>query len=351
MTGMVSDMEKLQIQLEQAKEVERNEEKLPFSVLAGAGCYLDFILPCLAEEQVEMMTLEDIQGEKLQGEIEGLKERHRLFAAPVEEGLLKQLDGQLDRRYPHEELSRLFVKTTVSELKIQALHGLTGELKEMAGEDGADRWGQSQEKGFTRQLFEEPEIVPYIPAFISSREGLSGTDRGSAYHKVMELLDFKRLVEQKDMQGELKRQMEGFVREGKMEQQWREAVSLSKLLTFMVSPLAHRMAQADLAGELYREQPFVLGISAKNLGEQFPEQEQVLIQGMIDVYFKEEGRIILVDYKTDRVSTEKELTKRYGVQLDYYARALERLTGMEVAEKILYSFALGKEVCSNELAN
>ncbi len=88
----------------------------------------------------------------------------------------------------------------------------------------------------------------------------------------------------------------------------------------------------------------MLGLPASRLGEEFPEKEQVLIQGIIDVFFEEDQKIIVADYKTDVVKSEKELISRYQVQLDYYAEALERLTGKKVVEKIIYSFALGKEI-------
>ncbi|MDE7008974.1 MAG: PD-(D/E)XK nuclease family protein, partial [Lachnospiraceae bacterium] len=95
--------------------------------------------------------------------------------------------------------------------------------------------------------------------------------------------------------------------------------------------------------KLHREQPFVMGLSANRLDPEYPEQEQVLIQGIIDVYFEEDGNIIVADYKTDVVKTQEELIDRYQVQLDYYGEALERLTGKKVTEKVIYSFALGKE--------
>ena len=89
-------------------------------------------------------------------------------------------------------------------------------------------------------------------------------------------------------------------------------------------------------GSVRREQPFVF------------EYEGQLIQGIIDLYFEEDGELVLVDYKTDRVmkdeAGEKELVKRYAIQLDYYAKALTQLTGKKVKEKIIYSFALGKEL-------
>lgn len=337
MTGMVADAEKVRERLEQSDRLEKGKEKIPFSTLAEANCYLDFILPCLKKDQVQVAASEELQMGGLREAVEGLGRERQLFGTAADEELLNDLSERLDRRYPHEELAQLFVKTTVSELKMQAIHHLSEKAE--------------SEEGFTRHLFEDAEVVPYIPSFIKSREGLSGTDRGSAYHKVMELLDFKALEEQTDLGREAERQMDAFVSGGRLEQQWRDAVSAQKLLIFLESPLARRMMRADAEGGLYREQPFVLGLSAQLLGEQFPEQEQVLIQGIIDAYFKENNKIILVDYKTDTVSTEEELIRRYRTQLDYYAQALQRLTGMEVAEKILYSFALGKEVCYNELAN
>ena len=70
----------------------------------------------------------------------------------------------------------------------------------------------------------------------------------------------------------------------------------------------------------------------------------MLVQGIIDAYFEEEGELVLVDYKTDRVSEEQELTDRYKVQLDLYERALEQITGKKVKEKLIYSVSLRKTV-------
>ena len=65
------------------------------------------------------------------------------------------------------------------------------------------------------------------------------------------------------------------------------------------------------------------------------------------MYFEEDGEIVLVDYKTDRVSKkdgEKVLLERYKVQLEYYKQALEQLTGKRVKETYIYSFALNKDI-------
>ena len=74
-----------------------------------------------------------------------------------------------------------------------------------------------------------------------------------------------------------------------------------------------------------------------------------MIQGIIDVYWEEEDALVLLDYKTDRVSSPEELISRYQLQLDYYAEALERLIGKKVKEKLIYSFCFDEVIyCKNE---
>ena len=76
----------------------------------------------------------------------------------------------------------------------------------------------------------------------------------------------------------------------------------------------------------------------------YAQEEPILVQGIIDAFFEEEGKIILVDYKTDRVESLEKLAQRYKEQLMQYADALESLKNKEVSEQILYSFSLGSTV-------
>ncbi len=348
LTAMTEDTEKFREKLKQEKElgeqIKDREGKVPFSVLLGAGCYLDFIFPCM--EDVQLVDA----GKQLIADIEGavsqIRLRQNLEMTGTDNKLMAQLSEQFNRIYPYQYLSGLFVKTTVSELKKKGLHDLSE--RSMEDLEGEKRQGQRIEQAFGRKLYEEPEIVPYIPSFIRTKEKMSGADRGSAYHKVMELLDFKAIIRtEKTPEGikaQLNRQMDDFVSQGLLEQTWREGISMAKLYSFFESSLAGRMMQAADAGKLWREQPFVLGLAAGRLGEEFPEGEQVLIQGIIDVFFEEDGKIVVADYKTDAVSDPKELIARYQIQLDYYEEALARLTDKKVMQKIIYSFALGQEI-------
>ena len=81
--------------------------------------------------------------------------------------------------------------------------------------------------------------------------------------------------------------------------------------------------------------------------ENAPEEtggETILIQGIIDVYFEEDGELVVLDYKTDKVKRAEDLKEKYHAQLEYYAEALELLLGKKVKEKLIYSFTLGEEI-------
>lgn len=246
------------------------------------------------------------------------------------EQLYDKIKARFSFKYPYENLKDLYTKTTVSELKLAAL-----EEKEEPG----------------KPLFEE-EIKLYIPAFRREKEEgkITGTTRGSAFHKVMEVLDFVSLLQ--DWKGKtmeerthlLEVSLLNLVKEGKITEEYFRAVSIEKIEHFLSGSLAERMAKAQKLGNLYREQPFVYGISANRLKDCFPSEETVLIQGVIDVYFIENHRIVLLDYKTDVIQSESELMERYKVQLDYYKEALEHMWHIPVEEEILYSFYLEKIV-------
>ena len=65
--------------------------------------------------------------------------------------------------------------------------------------------------------------------------------------------------------------------------------------------------------------------------------ETVVLQGAVDCTFVENGKLHIIDFKTDRVQDTQELWDRYGPQIRLYGYAMEEVTGMEVGELIFYS--------------
>lgn len=261
-----------------------------------------------------------------------------------------ELQQQIHFTYRHENLRNLYTKTSVSELKMAAMHKAFEK--------------ESMEE-VAKPMFDTEIINPYIPKFASVEKEASGSERGSAYHRVLELLDYVSLAgllnddifkEENMLRGEnehsckekltawYESQLQNYIDAGRITQQEADLVNSKKVLTFLQSPVAKRMAMAAVRGDLYKEQPFVLGVDARRLSADFPENEKVLIQGIIDVYFIEDDEIVLLDYKTDAVSTGNELVQRYKTQLDYYTESLENITGMRVKKRLLYAFKLDEIV-------
>ena len=179
-----------------------------------------------------------------------------------------------------------------------------------------------------------------IPEFLKSDKGLSGASRGSAYHKLLELLDFTKNYDEQCLLEELDK----FEKQGYLSQKMKACIRVKDILRFLQSEVGKRMQKAANEGKLYKEQPFVFGIDAKELYPGTHTEELILIQGIIDVYFEEADEIVVLDYKTDRVKSGTELIEKYQEQLNLYGRALEQMTLKSVKERIIYSFTLEDEI-------
>jgi len=229
----------------------------------------------------------------------------------------ERLEEQFEYSYPHTDSSVVKQKLTVSELK-----------KKIYLEEDSE------------QAFKEEEIFPLLPKFLKEDETLTGASKGTAYHRLLELLDFTKDRDETILAQEiLNYQAEGYLTED-----MGACISAKDILIFFESPIAKRARQAANQTLLSKEQPFVLGVDAEEVYGAAGEQETILVQGIIDVYFEEDGELVVLDYKTDRVSHESELSERYHAQLDYYAKALEQLTGKKVKEKLIYSFSLQRTI-------
>lgn len=364
MTGVVSKPEKMAASLIPLQR--RREKLLSYDTLLGQDSFLTLLLSALsgnhcldgfyeaagmepektgpeyAEDMgffVKLTGWDHVVEEKIAETVSGMEAKRKLLASAgsglADENLMTELSERFAYEYPHENLKELYTKTTVSELKMA---------------------GMQEQDELAAKLFEEKPQVPYLPKFLKGDECVSGSTRGSAFHKVMELFDFQKLTKEVNRNREaaealLREQIEGMRREGRLSREYYEAVGVQKIVSFLTGWTALRMADAARAGKLYKEQPFVMGLPASRLGEGFPSEETVLIQGIIDVFFEEEDGFVVLDYKTDAVSAPEELVKRYQVQLLYYSEALEQLAGYPsergskpVKERILYSFKLGQEI-------
>lgn len=170
--------------------------------------------------------------------------------------------------------------------------------------------------------------LPSKPAFMEQKT-MTGAEHGTIMHHVLSLieLDAVRNKQGSELNEALKMTLETMTQQGCLTAEERGMVRMDQVTAWFIGPLGRRMLASD---EVRREWSFNLRISKKN---------GTLLQGVIDCAFLENGKWVLVDYKTDRIENDEAFVQRHAMQLTWYARALERITGREVTEMWLYSLS------------
>ena len=249
-------------------------------------------------------------------------------------------------------------KISVSEIKHRNMILEPGDEEALAWyakEETADsyvplfvRTGQEAQAGAEEMLTSErPDAVPGKSELPGQAAGAGGNEihpgalRGTAMHRFMECIDYGALAGNKAFT-EVARQLEKLKSQGRIGSEATALIDTKRVWRFLQSDLAERIIQAHNSGSLYREQPFVMGLPAREADPKIDSGELVLVQGIIDLYFEEDGELVLLDYKTDAVKEARELIARYQTQMDLYARALAAATGKKVRQKLIYSFRLGE---------
>ena len=169
---------------------------------------------------------------------------------------------------------------------------------------------------------------------------LTAAERGTALHMAMQYLDYAKAGTPEGIEEEITRLVAGqFITPAQG-----EAVDIDAIAALFASPLGQRLRQAQM---LEREYKFSLLVPASDYYPQAAAGEELLLQGVVDCFFREaDGTVTVVDFKTDRVTadTVAQRAEHYRPQLEAYSRALAETTGLAVGRRILWFFALGQAV-------
>ena len=254
------------------------------------------------------------------GDEEGAPRRVTPAAQPEpertgEEAVPVDFDALLAWRYPHAGAETLPSKLTATELKSLAEPDAeSAELLPRAA-----------------RTFRRPDIA------LAARR-LTAAERGTATHLALRYLELGALTTPEAAREAVDR----LAAAGKLSAREAAAVDAAGLCRFALSPLGRRIAAAP---RVLREFPFALLCPAERF---FPgaEGEELLLQGVVDCCLIEPDGAVIVDYKTDRIAPEAapERAKRYAAQLETYAWAVSRITGLAVKAKIVYFLQPGEAV-------
>lgn len=232
---------------------------------------------------------------------ENMPQPEKTSAAEVSE----QLRAALDYRYPYEYAA-----------------GLPSKLTATALPDG-------QTDGEAEPLTKARERLFQLPALAVVEAPLSGAERGTATHIVMQFIDFDHTDTLEDIEAEIGR----ITALGNLTERQAAAVERGIILRFFDSDTGRRIRGADM---VIREFRFSLLCPAADF---FPGagDEKLLLQGIVDCCIEEKGILTVVDYKTDNVTAETifDTAEHYRPQLHAYSLAMERIMKKPVGGSIL----------------
>ena len=298
-----------------AVRLEASNDEISKDIYVSANCYADWIIPAVFLHS-DSEKLRKIAGYKFEGEknteplfsdiyeykyYEDEKEETEFI---VDTAAVKEIKECLDYEYPYEILRNIEAKSSVSAIVHKAEEG---------------------EYDFTAR-----------PGFLNSNK-LTATGRGTAVHKIMQYMDFDKAKE--NFETEINRLKEWeYISEEEAE------VDTKHIKAFINSNLFERMHKANT---LKREMKFLTFLPAGMVRKDIPkafENEEIVVQGAVDCMFIEDDGVVIVDFKTDRVKNEEKLISSYAEQLNIYAMACEKITGLPVKEKIIYSLVLDRSI-------
>jgi len=199
-----------------------------------------------------------------------------------------------------------------------------------------------ERKNLVEYAYSPPEFN-IKPRFLDTTSAITPVQKGTVLHTVMQHLDLQRL---EDGAVSINRQINEMVKAEILTEQEAEVIDSLAINKFFNTELGQRILKAE---KVYRETPFNLRCPASDIFSLAAgTDENLLVQGVIDLYFEEDNKLILLDFKTDRALYNLErLIKQYSIQLKWYRRALESIQQKEVSEMYLYLFENHQTVAVN----
>lgn len=215
------------------------------------------------------------------------------------------------------------IKTSVSAM---AKKEVTGDPMPITDSEEDEATKRAEEEIISPLRMSE---LPSRPAFLEDKQ-LTGAERGTLMHRALSLIPLDGLRHAERLYDAVKTAVHELAEREIFTYQEVMMLYIKGIADFFSGELGQRMLASP---NVRREWAFNLLLD---------DQQGTLLQGVIDCAFQEDGAWILVDYKTDRIQDEAAFIERYSSQLDWYAKALERISGMPVKEKYLYSIGKAK---------
>ena len=278
---------------------ERPRENLkPLSVFK-IDSYLDYIFNTLSQDEIETFLSKE---ELIKGnvkfnhitEVENIKlEKNQKKYGKINEKIVKNIENYLNFEYLYKTEENISFKNSVTAL--------------------------------TKQ-FEDNNI--FLPNFEMVNTNSNVVEVGNAYHLALKIIDFNKVEKIEDLLPYFKNNINLASTESLIDKK----LLFENILT--LKPFAKY--------KVFKEQEFVMKDTIKNLIN-FNFDDNIMVQGVVDFFaFKENGRIVLIDYKYSKEQRQEVLVNRYKLQLKLYKNAIESGLNVKVDEIYLLNLRYNK---------
>jgi len=263
------------------------------SLRNAAGISAGVSLPCDTPLKTEI-----IRGDTGIAEV-----KEAVVCEKADRKIIEEIENRINYVYPYAELEGIVAKRIASKL----------DSEEIGGEYFASR----------------------RPSFIG-KDKLTPAQRGIATHRFMQYADYEKAG--RDVDTELER----LIADGMLTEAEAKVVDKKAISTFFESELAKRILSAE---KVYKEYAFTASIPLNEIEPSIKNTDEVIIiEGVADCAFIENGELVIVDFKTDKASQGIELAEKYKEQLSVYRRCLAEVIGIPVKQTLIYSFRLSETV-------
>jgi len=293
------------------------------SKVKKAGSYLDMVAPYV-DAKIVVPNVNHAEAERKKS----ISWKEALDTSDISEDERKSIEARLAYKYPHELATDLKSKYSVSEIN------KGGELEISSKATYNIGKLQNELKELSTGLEESPK----------PKGKVSAAKLGTIYHKIMEVIDFYLA------------KTEGYIYVEKIANECVEKhfftaeelehINLNKICAFFDTEIGTRAAEASKKGELFKEKPFTLKMLYKG--------SDIIVQGIIDCYFREPGKTVLIDYKSSYVSeialaeNEERIAEQYRKQVDIYADALSKSGESGSCDAYIYLLSSGHFIKMND---
>ena len=343
-TGISNDYAKQLEDIEQQKNIyARKDGKINPILVKKYKTYLDWILLVYLYEQanteellelnrIEQNSILEYKMENDEKENTSQKVIETLNQKIIDKNKINKIKEQIEYEYPNKLAIDIPTKSSVTKIKQMKNKQLGIDFESLDNEENVNKENSTADtKNIT---FEKPKFLQE-----EKDNQITNAQKGTLTHLCLQKLKPKKEYNLEKIQALIQNlEMNKIITEKE-----REAINPYKILQFTKSKIWEQLKNAK---EYYQERPFYINVPASEIYNEDID-ENVLVQGIIDLYFVNEiGNIVLVDYKTDYVENGKELelVEKYKNQLELYKQALEEALNTKVDKVYIYSVYLEKEI-------